>query len=218
MGWFKDRWAPEPIECPRGWGTVTFVLKFFLVPPIVWVERKCPIGGVTDCSKCRYTVNPDSAEQLRLRLEELDALRGSTLSEEEFHIRRRLIVEAREARRGVPGESAAAAAFVLGPLGFVALLAGAFLSIVVHPGFLGLVGGGLVLSALAAGFAGLSIRQRRALPKADELDLYELGPNTEELEAELSRAQEELGFFRELHGTESIGPSRPRDPKDPSSA
>ena len=65
MGWFKDTWTPEPIECPRGWGVVTFVLKFFLLPPILSIDRSCPIGGVTDCSKCRYPVNPGSAEQLR---------------------------------------------------------------------------------------------------------------------------------------------------------
>ena len=215
MGWFKDRFAAEPIECPRGWGPVSFVLKFFVLPPIFSVERSCPIGGVTNCSLCRYPVNPDSAEQLRLRLGELDALRGSTLSEEEFRIRRRLIVEAQEPRpHHVPGRAAAAGALVLGPLGIVAIGAGWYLSGVVHPGFFGLLGGGLVLSALAAGFAGLSMIQRRTLEKPDDALLEELRDDTSQLEAELGRAREELGFFRELHEGDSPGQLRAPDSDD----
>jgi len=215
MNWFKDTWAAEPIECPRGWGGVTFVLKFFILPPIFSIERGCPIGGVTDCSNCRYPVNPESAERLRERLEELDTLRGSTLSEAEFRIRRRLIVEAHEPRQGVPGESAAAAAFVLGPLGLVATISGAFLSIAVHAGFLGLLGGGLVLGALAAGFAGMSRMQRRALPKPDEVHFDALPEDTQDLEAQLGRAEEELTFFRDLHRSEPPVQLSPPDADDP---
>lgn len=215
MGWFKDTWTAEPIECPRGWGSVTFLLKFFILPPIFSIDLSCPIGGVTDCSQCRYPVNPESAERLRGRLEELDALRGGTLSEAEFRIRRRLIVEAHEPRQGVPGESAAAAAFVLGPLGLVAIISGAFLSIAVHTGFLGLLGGGLVLGALAAGFAGLSTMQRRTLPKPDEVLFDALPEDTHKLEAQLERAQEELTFFRDLHRSESPAQLRPPDADGP---
>ena len=77
MGWFKNMLAPEPIDCPRGWGQVSFVPKVFLLPPIFAIDRRCPIGGVDHCSKCRYPFEPGSAELLRQRLEELDGLRGS---------------------------------------------------------------------------------------------------------------------------------------------
>ena len=146
MGWFKDKFAAEPIECPRGWGQVSFVLKVVLIPPIFVIDRRCPIGGVENCKDCRHPLEPGSAERLRLRLEELDGLRGSTLSEEEFRIRRRLIVEGLDLRCAVPGEGAAIAALVLGPLGVVAITAGWYFSGVVHPGFLGVLAGGLVLS------------------------------------------------------------------------
>ncbi len=211
MGWFKDTFAAEPFECPRGWGPVSFVLEVVLVPVFVSIERKCPIGGVQNCSKCRYPLEPGSAEQLRLQLEELDGLRGSMLSEEEFRIRRRLIVEVQEPHHVIPGRGTAIAALVLGPLGVVAIGAGWYLSSVVHPGFLGLLGGGLVLSALAAGLTGISMIQRRTLPNPDDLLFEEFRPDTSELEAELGRAREELEFLRELHEGESLGQLRPPD-------
>ena len=207
MGWFKDKFAAESIECPRGWGQVRFDLNVTVLPVVIAIERKCPIGGVEHCTKCRYPFEPGSAEQLRLRLEELDGLRGSTLSEQEFRIRRRLIVDAREPPHGIPGRAAATAALVLGPLGVTAIGAGWYFSRVVHFGFLGLLGGGLVLSALAVGFAGLSMIQRRTLqtPPPDDLLLEGLHEETRGLEARLERAEEELGFFRELHGPVSLG-------------
>ena len=121
----------------------------------------------------------------------------------EYRIRRRLIVEAKAPGAGIPGEGAAAAALVLGPLGVVTIGAGWYLSTVVHLGFLGLLGGGLVLSALAAGLAGLSRFQRRALPSPDDPTFDELQEDTHGLEARLERAQEELGFLRELHDPEA---------------
>ncbi len=203
MGWFKDTFGAEPIECPRGWGEVSFVPKLFIIPPIFAMERNCPIGGVSKCKDCHYQVNPASTELLRLQLEELEGLRGSMLSEAEFLIRRRLIVEARDPSGGVPGQKAATAAFVLGPLGAVTVGAGWYLSAVVHPGFLAILGGGLLLSALAAGFAGISKFRRRTLPGPDDPLFEEFREDTHLLEARLERAQEELGFFRELHGPES---------------
>ena len=211
MGWFKDRFAAEPIECPRGWGQVAFALKVYFFPVFLGIERSCPIGGVENCAKCRHPVNP---EHLRLQLEELDGLRGSILSEEEFRIRRRLIVEAREPHRGIPGQGEAIAALVLGPLGVVAIGAGWFLSAAVHPGFLGLLGGGLALSALAAGLAGISRIRRRTLPNPDDPLFEEFRDDTSELEAELGRAREELGFFRELHEGEALGQLRAPDADD----
>ena len=60
MGWFRGTPA-EPFECPRGWGSVSFVRKMVIIPPIFAVERVCPIGGVTHCKQCTYPVNPASA-------------------------------------------------------------------------------------------------------------------------------------------------------------
>ena len=62
-----------------------------------------------------------------------------------------------------------------------------------------------MLTSLAAGFAGLSRMQRRSLPSPDHQLFEEIHEDTYELEARLERAQEELGFFRELHGPESPG-------------
>ena len=66
MSWFNDKFSAEPIECPRGWGEVSFVLKFVLVPPIFVIGRRCPIGGVEQCKDCRYQVNPVSTDLLRV--------------------------------------------------------------------------------------------------------------------------------------------------------
>jgi len=103
------------------------------------------------------------------------------------------------------------AALVLGPLGVVATGVGGVLAATVHLGFLGLLGGGLVLSSLAVGFAGISRMQRRAAQRADEPLLDELPPGTLELETRLEQAEEELGFFRELHRPEPKGLSRPSE-------
>ncbi len=205
MGWFKDTFTPEPIECPRGWGPVAFVRKFVLVPPIVAIDRICPIGGVDRCGKCRYPFEPGSAERLRLRLEELEGLRGTTLTEAEFGVRRRLIIEAREPSRGTPGDREAAAALVLGPLGLVVTGAGWFLSSAVSLGFLSILIVGLVLVGLAVSFAGMSAMRRRALPGSEGPVVNELAADATDLEAELGRAQEELGFYRELHKGEPLG-------------
>ncbi len=213
MGWLKDKLGVEPvepIECPRGWGQVSFVPKI----EIFEINHRCPIGGVTSCEKCRYQVNPASTELLRLHLEELEALRGSTLSEAEFRIRRRLIVEARDPSSDVPGQEAAVAAFILGPLGVVTTLAGWYLSATVSLGFLAILAGGLVLSALAVGTAAISKMERRALANPDDPHFEDFRHDTSELEAELGRAREELGFFRELHEGESSGKMRSPDGDD----
>ena len=214
MGWFKDKFTAESIECPRGWGQVSFALDVYFFPVFLGIERQCPIGGVESCTKCRHPVAPGLTEHLRLQLEELNGLRGSVLSEEEFRIRRRLIIAAQEPHHCTPGRATAIAALILGPLGVVATGAGWYLSSVVHPGFLGLLGGGLVFSALAAGLTGISMMQRRALPEPEDLHLEELPPLTIELEAELGRAREELGFYRELHEGGTSEKLRPPDADD----
>lgn len=78
----------------------------------------------------------------------------------------RLIVEAQDLSHNVPmlpGQASAIAALVTGPLGVVAIGAGWYLSAAVHLGFLGVLAGGLVLVALAAGLTGISRIQRRTL-------------------------------------------------------
>jgi hypothetical protein len=193
---------------------VAFALKVHFFPVFIGIGRRCPIGGVKDCTKCRHSVNPGLTEHLRLQLKELDGLRGSMLSEEEFRIRRRLIVEAQDPRGVIPGRAAATTALVLGPLGLVAAGVGLYLSASVHLGFLGLLGGGLALSALAASLAGISRIQRRNLPNPDDPPFEAFRDNTSELEAELGRAREELGFYRELHGGGSSEKLRPPDADD----
>ena len=210
MGWFKDRFSPEPVECPRGWGQVSFVLTFVLLPFVFALDRRCPIGGVENCKKCRHPVNPGSADLLHQQLVELEGLRGSTLSDEEFRIRRRLIVEARAPHHGLPGDGATTAALVLGPLGVVVTGVGWYLTAAVHAGFLGLLAPGLLVTGLAVGLAGIGRHRRRSLPKPDDRLLEDLHFDRQELEARLGRAQEELGFFRELHGPEPL--ERPASP------
>lgn len=213
MGWLEDKFAAEPIECPRGWGEVTFALDVQFFPVFLTIQRSCPIGGVGNCGECRHRVNPGSTERLRLQLEELDALRGSILGEEEFLVRRRMIVEPWEPRHGDPGRAAAIAALVLGPLGVLTVGAGWYLSAAVHLGFLGLAGGGLVLSSIAASLGVISKMQRRKLPDRGDPLLEDIPIGTHEIEAELERAQEELSFFRELHEGES--PGKPTAPMPP---
>jgi hypothetical protein len=209
MGWFSDKFKAEPIECPRGWGEVSFTSNVVVLPVMLVVETVCPIGGVDHCGKCRHPVEPGTADDLRVKLEELESLRGSVLTDEEFRIRRRLIVRSREPYDGVPGEKPAMAAMVLGPLGVVATGVGWFLAATVHAGFLGLLGGGLVLTSLALGLAGISRMQRRALKMAEDPLLDALPEGTLALESRLHLAEEELGFFRELHRPETPGGSQP---------
>ncbi len=205
MGWFDSPTA-EPVECPRGWGLVTFVRSIALVPVVFVIDRRCPIGGVNDCTNCRYQVNPAAIQLFTQQLEELEALRGSTLSDAEYRVRRRLIVQARAPRHEDPGERAALGAAVIGPLGWVTLGAGVLLSFVVHPGFLGLAGAGLVLSAVSEGLSRVSKTKRRALEAPSDPPPEDLPDDRHLLEARLVRAQEELGFFRELHKGESREP------------
>ena len=117
----------------------------------------------------------------------------------------RLIIEAREPSRGTPGDREAAAALVLGPLGLVVTGVGWFLSSAVSLGFLSILIVGLVLVGLAASFAGMSAMRRRALPGSRGPEVNELAADPTDLEAELGRAQEELGFYRELHKGEPLG-------------
>ena len=103
---------------------------------------------------------------------------------------------------------------MLGPLGAVVTGAGLYLTIAVHAGFLSILMVGVVLVALSASFAGISIVRRRTLPNSEDLRLAEVRDDTSELEAELARAREELGFFRELHGPESLESQEPLDADD----
>jgi len=214
MGWLKDQFAAEPIECPRGWGEVTFAQEVQFFPVFLTIQRSCPIGGVENCARCRHPLNPGLVEHLRVQLEELEGLRGTTLGEEEFRIRRRMVVEAWEPHDVDPGRAAAIAALVLGPLGLLAIGAGWYLSTAVHMGFLGLAGGGLVLSSIAASLAAISHVQRRRLSDGRDLLVEESPDRTYEIEAELGRAREELRFFRDLHEGEASEEPRPDENSD----
>ncbi len=70
MASFRDRirllseaTATTPFECPCGWGQVSFHLTLagFPFPPFFSLPRKCPIGGVRQCSKCHYSMSPQGA-------------------------------------------------------------------------------------------------------------------------------------------------------------
>lgn len=214
MGWLKDRLEAEPIECPRGWGEVTFAQDLQFFPVFLMIQRSCPIGGVESCVTCRHALNPGLVEQLRLQLQELDGLRGTILNEEEFRTRRRMVVEAWEPINGTPGRATAIAALILGPFGVLAMGAGWYLSTAVHMGFLGLAGGGLVLSSIAASLAAISRLQRHRRSDGHDLLLEESPDRTYEIEAELGRAREELRFFHELHEGEASEDSQPAKGSD----
>ena len=72
MGWFRDSLSKlkeaassEPVQCPRGWGEVSFNLDLEGFPPYFFgFSRKCPIGGVTSCTDCAHPFNPADVEPI----------------------------------------------------------------------------------------------------------------------------------------------------------
>jgi len=169
MGWFmstlegiKEATGHDPIECPRGWGQVSFVGSLWFIPPMIGIERKCPIGGVSECGECKYASNPD-AVRLAEQLVELERLReDGALSPAEYETRRRAVVFLHSDMRG---HGQLITAWILGPLGTLLSVAGVVLALSVHSGFWGMAGGGLVLVALAVSFGVLS---RTAWPPSAE--------------------------------------------------
>jgi hypothetical protein len=117
------------------------------------VDRRCPIGGVSDCSDCGYASNPD-AFRLSEHLDELTCLRGDgALSETEFDTRRTALLRLHP--EGLRRKQLTTA-WILGPLGGLVTVAGVVLAGTVHVGFWGMAGFGGAMLALALSFFMLS--------------------------------------------------------------
>jgi len=170
MGWFKDSLSKlkeatssQPVQCPRGWGEVSFNLDLDGMPPYFFgFTRTCPIGGVTSCTDCAYPFNPEDVERLRENLTELTNLRDEgVLSESEYAIRRQMIIELQHGKDSLPGEGFYTAAWTLGPLGVVIIGAGIWLVQAFHRAFVGVVIGGAIVLALSLSFAVVASTKRK---------------------------------------------------------
>ena len=170
MGWFKDNLSKlkdatssQPVQCPRGWGEVSFNLNLEGLPPYFFgFSRTCPIGGVASCTDCAHSFNPEDVERLRENLIELVNLRDEgVLSESEYAIRRQLIIELRHGKDSLPGEGFHIAAWTLGPLGIVIVGAGIWLALTFHQALVGVVIGGAILLGLSLSFAVIASTKRR---------------------------------------------------------
>ena len=172
MGWYSDTLKAiraytghDPVECPRGWGKVSFVGSFWFFPPVGGLSRTCPIGGVEQCGECKYASNPD-AFRLADQLVELERLRGDgKVSDEEYATRRAAVVQLHVQPAG---RSQEIAAWILGPLGALLAAAGTVLALQVHPGFWGMAGAGAVLLVLGFSFWVLA-RSARTRAGSDQL-------------------------------------------------
>ena len=179
MGWLqsiKDATSSAPIDCPRGWGEVTFSTDIDGFPPFMQISRKCPIAGVKDCASCGHPYNPARMEQLRTTLAELEQLCDEgKLTESEYQAQRRMLLAFQHTLENVPGEYSLITAWILGPLGIVAALAGSWLAQSVHVGFYGLTAVGAVLLAVATSFGGIGWMKRSLYLRrinSDSDDLY----------------------------------------------
>ena len=148
----------DPIECPRGWGSVSFTRSFgssmWESLPFFGVESTCPIGGVSTCSECSYDVKPDTfklAEQLR----ELKVLRSEdAISENEYLALRESLVYLHRAGDGEDWRKTAA--WVMGPFGTLVASSGAALALAFHPAWWALCLLGSIVAVLGLSFWGLS--------------------------------------------------------------
>ncbi len=160
----KDATKATPLECPRGWGDVLFRMKVggMPFPPFLEFSRRCPIAGVEKCIKCRYPFNPQKTELLRDELMQLRSLVDDGLmSEAEYKARRKMIISFQQFGTGEPGYASAVATFILAPIGAVITIAGLLGAQNIHPGFWGVVAGGVLALVLGGSFAGISYWRRR---------------------------------------------------------
>ncbi len=157
----KEATRADPIDCPRGWGPVSFQASINWFAGFFGVERACPISGSENCASCRHPYNPADMERLRERLEELQSLLNEgALTQEEHDLRRHLIVAMlSDPDAGSLEDGFRITAWILGPVGVVISLFGTWLAMTVHPGFWGLGGAGALIVALCLSFAALSVRR-----------------------------------------------------------
>jgi|TARA_B100002003_G_scaffold234613_1_gene248743 hypothetical protein len=165
----KQLTKTEPLDCPRGWESVTFNISAMLFP---WpmIDLECPISGKESCEDCSYARNPD-AFMLREQLEELARLEQEGLiSPDERNVRRVEMLELFEAR-----VDWLAVAWILGPLGLVFTLAGGVLGFGFHGGFLVFACAGLVGLALSLSFS--VIADRRTKKQRFDIPLFQKSEN-----------------------------------------
>ena len=162
----KEATEVAPIDCPRGWGEVSFHMNVggMPFPPFFEFSRQCPIAGVHKCLSCRHPFNPQKTEALRDELLELRSLVEERLmSTAEYKARRKMTISFLQFGAGVPGYKAAVAACILTPVGAVIAGAGFWGAQNVDPGWWGVVLGGSLILALGVSFAGISYLRRRAV-------------------------------------------------------
>ena len=158
----KEASTAEPIDCPRGWGKVSF----FFEPGTSWLlvhlpfafdfTRRCPIGGVASCHECCYPFKPEDAERLRDNLDKLDALRKDrVLSESEYEVRRAMIIHLQDGTSQQPGDGFRAAAWLLGVPGLAVTVVSSWLAMSMEPQILwtmlAFVGGVAVAASVSCG-------------------------------------------------------------------
>ena len=160
----KEKLAAEPVDCPRGWGSVSFPASGVLVFGFVWVGRTCPLSGAENCAECGYQTNPD-ALKLNENLAALEQMRGSgTLTETEYGERRTALLTLHPMADATAGFRITA--WILGPLGILFGAAGMVLAQQLHEGFWGLCGIGAVMLVLTISFANLA--RKRPEPQASD--------------------------------------------------
>ena len=166
MGWLqslREITTAMPIECPRGWGDVTFSNDIEGFPPFGKITKQCPIAGVSNCASCGHPYNPARMAQLRETLAELEQLCDEgKLTESEYQAQRRMLLAFQHSIENAPGEYALITAWILGPLGVVATVAGVLLAEQYNVGFYGMTGVGSVLLAVAASFGGIGWMKRKS--------------------------------------------------------
>ena len=171
MRWFqsaqnrlKGYFDVEPIQCPRGWGSVTFQTSVSIFIPVsLGVGHICPIAGVENCKECRYRFNPDDVEGMRSRLSKLEDLRvEQIITDDEYELRRSRIIGLREETQRSREELFQAAAWIVGPIGLVVGTAGGLLAWGVNLGFLVLAIIGALALALGLGLLYLSASREQS--------------------------------------------------------
>jgi hypothetical protein len=165
QGWFgrtldliKEQTTTAPVECPRGWGQVSFVASVWSIPPLFGISRSCPIGGVEACNSCTYSPQTDVV-RLSEELLELQRLHADNkLSNDEYEVHRNAVVY----QHVEPPGRLPVAAWILGPSGVGLSIVGTALALTLHPGFWVLAIGGYVATGLGISFWGISRIPRRA--------------------------------------------------------
>lgn len=154
----KEKLAAEPIDCPRGWGSVCFPASGVFTFGFVWIGRTCPISGAENCAGCGYQTNPD-ALKLHENLAMLEQMLGNgTLTEIQYGERRTALLTLHPIADATAGFRIAA--WIMGPLGTLFAAAGIVLAREVHEAFWVLCGIGVVLLVLTISFAKLARRRQ----------------------------------------------------------